>query len=346
MRALVTGGSGFFGRLLVPALVERGFECVIIDRQEGAAPDARVEQVRADVAEPGVLETSLGRGRPDVVFHLASQIDFAVKSQRSLYENNVATTRAVVAFARAHGVPKVVFTSSNSVYLGNRERRPVVEQDPPIPIDEYGRSKVESERLLAAAASDFDAISIRCPNIMDAGRLGMLSILFDFIREGRKVWVLGDGGIRHQCIYAGDLLDACFKAIEFRGSEVFNIGSDNVPTIRQMYQYVIDRAGSGARVASLPASVAIPAMKLAHRLGISPLGPYQFRMLTQDFVFDTTKIKAALDWSPTLDNGQMLYKAYDYYLAHRQEILQSTELSGNRQTVRKLGVLRLLKMIS
>jgi nucleoside-diphosphate-sugar epimerase len=319
---------------------------VSIDRNEHASPDPRVEHVRADVAEPGVLETSLRRGRLDVVFHLASQIDFAVKSQRSLYENNVATTRVVVAFARAHQVPKVVFTSSNSVYLGNRERRAVVETDPPVPIDEYGRSKVESEKLLAAAASHFDAISIRCPNIMDAGRLGMLSILFDFIREGRKVWVLGDGAIRHQCIYAADLLDACFKAIEFRGSDVFNIGSDNVPTIRQMYQHVIDRAGSGARVARLPASLALPAMKLAHRLGMSPLGEYQFRMLTQDFVFDTAKIKAALGWAPTLDNGQMLYKAYEYYLAHRQEILQSTELSANRQAVKKLGVLRLLKLIS
>jgi nucleoside-diphosphate-sugar epimerase len=345
VRALVTGGSGFFGRLLVPALVERGFECVSVDRQEGT-PRPRAEMVRGDAADLGVLESSLARGRPDVVFHLASQIDFAVKSQRSLYENNVATTRAVVAFARTHRVPKVIFTSSNSVYLGNRERRPIVESDPPATVDEYGRSKVESERILAAASSDFDAISIRCPNIMDAGRLGMLSILFDFIREGRKVWVLGDGGIRHQCIFAGDLIDACLKAAGHRGSDVFNIGSDNVPTIRQMYQYVIDRAGTGARVARLPDSIALPAMRLAHRLRMSPLGPYQFRMLTQDFVFDTTKVKAALGWMPTLNNGQMLYKAYEYYLAHRLEILSGPELSGNRQTLKKLGVLRLLKMIS
>ena len=107
---------------------------------------------------------------------------------------------------------------------------------------------------------------------MDAGSLGMLSILFDFIREGRKCWVLGDGKIRHQCIYAQDLIDACLKAVEYKRSDVFNIGSDNVPSIREMYQHVIDRAGSGARVASLPSGFALPAMKLAHRLGLSPLG--------------------------------------------------------------------------
>jgi nucleoside-diphosphate-sugar epimerase len=346
VRALVTGGSGFFGRLLVPALVQRGHECVIVDLQEGTAANAKVEFIRADVAAPGVLEASLRRGRPDVVFHLASQIDFAVSSQRSLYENNVATTRAVADFARTHRVPTVIFTSSNSVYTGYRERRPVLEADPPATVDEYGRSKVESERLLAACSSDFNAISIRCPNIMDAGRLGLLSILFDFIREGRKVWVLGDGSIRHQCIYAVDLIEASIKAVSLGRSDVFNIGSNNVPTIRQMYQHVIDRARTGARVASLPASFALPAMKLAHRLGLSPLGQYQFRMLTQDFVFDTTKIKAALGWSPTLDNGQMLYKAYEYYVRHRQEILRSSDLSGNRQAVKKMGILRLLKLIS
>jgi nucleoside-diphosphate-sugar epimerase len=128
-----------------------------------------------------------------------------VSSQRSLYENNVAAARAVADFAWTHQVPTVFFTSSNSVYRGNRERRPVLETDPPGTVDEYGRSKVESKRRLTANSSDFNTISIRCPNIIDAGRLGLLFILFDFIREGRKVRVLGDVGIqapvldRHTC---------------------------------------------------------------------------------------------------------------------------------------------------
>lgn len=346
MRALVTGGNGYFGRLLIPALLERGFSCVSVDRREGMPLDPRVEFIRADAADPEALKAAVKRGRTDVIFHLASQIDFAVKNQRSLFHNNVESTRAVAYFAKTNGVAKVIFTSSNSVYLGNRLHRPITEADPPFPTDEYGASKVESEKILAASAGDFDVVSIRCPNIMDAGRLGMLSILFDFVSEGRKCWVLGDGKIRHQCIYGQDLIDACLKAVEYDRSDVFNIGSDNVPTIREMYQRVIDRAGSDARVASLPAWFALPAMKLTHRLGLSPLGEYQFRMLTSDFVFDTSKIKSQLGWSPTLDNSQMLCKAYEYYLTHRQEILKSDDLSANRQAIKKLGVIGLLKLIS
>lgn len=346
MRALITGGNGYFGRLLIPALLEHGFSCVSVDLCEGPPITPRLEFILGDATDLDTLQSAAKRGKPDVVFHLASQIDFAVKSQRSLFHNNVESTRAVARFARANRVPRVIFTSSNSVYLGNRLGRPITEADPPIPTDEYGASKVESEKILAACAADFDAVSIRCPNIMDAGRLGMLSILFDFIREGRKCWVLGGGEIRHQCIYAADLINACLKAVEHKRSDVFNIGSDNVPTIREMYQQVINRAGTGGRVASLPAWLALPAMKFAYKLGVSPLGPYQFRMLTMDFIFDTAKIKSDLNWTPTLDNAQMLCKAYEHYLTHRQQILASGNLSANQQAIKNLGVIGLLKLIS
>lgn len=346
MRALITGGSGYLGQLLIAGLVERGFECIAVDIRDGAPIGPGSTLLRGDAADTTVLERAAGDGKIDVVYHLASQIDFAVHSQTALYDNNVGTTRAVAEFAKRRKIPKVVFTSSNSVYLGNRLKRPVLENDAPEPVDEYGRSKVDSEKLLATYSSDFDSISIRCPNIMDSGRLGMLSVFFDFILEGRKCWVLGRGDVRHQCIYAQDLIDACVKAITLRRTDIFNIGSDNVPTIREMYQSVIDQAGTGARVASVPGAIAIPVLKAAHRLGLSPIGEYQFRMLTTDFTFDTAKIKHELQWAPTLNNSQMLLKAFEHYRAHRTEILANADLSANRSAITKLGLVGLVKVLS
>lgn len=346
MRALVTGGSGYLGRLLIEGLVDRGFECVAVDIREGAPISPGSTLFRGDATHTAVLEAAAGSDKVDVVFHLASQIDFAVGSQSALYDNNVGATRAVAEFAKARGVPKVVFTSSNSVYLGNRLKRPVLESDIPKPADEYGRSKVDSEKILAEYASEFDSVSIRCPNIMDAGRLGMLSVFFDFILEGRKCWVIGGGDVRYQCIYAQDLIDACVKAIALDHTDVFNIGSDDVPTIREMYQSVIDEAGTGARVASAPGSVAIPVLKIAHRLGLSPIGDYQFRMLTTDFVFDTAKIKRELQWAPTLNNSQMLLKAFEHYREHRADIVAESDLSANRSPITKLGLIGLVKALS
>ena len=231
MRALITGGSGYLGRLLIAGLVERGFDCIAVDIREGAPVGPGSTLVRGNAADAAMLlERAAGNGKIDVTFHLASQIDFAVDSQTALYDNNVGTTRAVAEFAKAWEVPRSCSTSSNSVYLGNRLKRPILENDAPEPTDRIrqvqGREREASRRLFLGLRFP----SIRCPNIMDAGRLGMLSVFFDFILEGRKCWVLGRGDVRHQCIYAQDLIDACVKAISLRRTDVFNIGSDDVPS--------------------------------------------------------------------------------------------------------------------
>jgi nucleoside-diphosphate-sugar epimerase len=191
----------------------------------------------------------------------------------------------------------------------------------------------------------FDAVIIRTPTIVDAGRLGLLAILFEFIDEGRRVWVVGGGKNRYQFIYAEDLADACVRAMSYAGRGIFNIGSDEVAPLRDVYQRVIDRAGTGARIASLPRLPTLAAMRLAHALGVSPLGPYQYRMIAEDFVFDTTKIKRELSWKPTLTNGEMLSRAFEYYRANRREIHDRTDASAHRRPAR-MGVIRLLKWVS
>jgi hypothetical protein len=86
-------------------------------------------------------------------------------------------------------------------------------------------------------------------------------------------------------------------------------------------------------------------MRLAHLLKISPLGPYHYRMIAEDFVFDTSRIRAAMGWRPTVTNGQMLTLGYKYYAENREEILARENVSAHSQAA-KMGVLRLLKWIS
>ena len=177
------------------------------------------------------------------------------------------------------------------------------------------------------------------------GGWAFFPILFEFIDEGRKVWVVGGGRNRYQFIYAQDLASACIAAAEFPGSEIFNIGSDDVTPFRDVYGHVISKAGTGARVASLPKGPTLLAMWIAHRLGLSPLGPYQYRMIAEDFVFDTSKIKKALQWRPTLSNAEMLWLAYKYFQDNRKSIAARRDVSAHRQAA-KMGVIRLLKWAS
>jgi UDP-glucose 4-epimerase len=86
-------------------------------------------------------------------------------------------------------------------------------------------------------------------------------------------------------------------------------------------------------------------MRLAYRLGLSPLGPYQYRMIAESFEFDTTKIARTLGWRPTLTNGEMLFEAFDYYRRHVDEIDRRMAMSAHQQRAR-MGVIRVLKQLS
>ncbi len=86
-------------------------------------------------------------------------------------------------------------------------------------------------------------------------------------------------------------------------------------------------------------------MKIAYFLKLSPLGPYQYKMIAEDFVFDTAKIKEKLNWNPTLTNEEMLFRSYQYYHDHLSEIKSRTNVSAHKQ-VAKMGIIRILKWIS
>jgi len=324
---LVTGSGGFFGGILADALRERGDAVVPFDLQDGR--DLRDEAAVARVFE---------ENRIDAVIHCAAMLAHAVKDRRALWESNVDGTRHLWKSAQNNDVDRFVFLSSNCVY-GKSYDQPVTEEEPPCPVEVYGRSKLAAEEMLDGAAI------LRVPTIVDEGRLGLLTILFDFIREGRKVWVVGRGDNRYQFVYAGDLVDACLRAADGVATGVFNVGSRDVPSLREAYEAVIEKAGTGARVASLPRFPTLALMRAAYRLGLSPLGPYQNRMITSSFVFDTGRIERALGWRPTLTNGEMLWRAYRYYDENFDEIHARRKASAHRQAA-KMGVIRLLKWMS
>jgi nucleoside-diphosphate-sugar epimerase len=288
-----------------------------------------------------------GEHKFEGVFHCAAMLAHDVKDETLLWTSNVDGTRLVAEAAIAAGVMKMVNISSNCLWAEGFGR-PVTEEDKPAPVELYGQSKLQAERELAKLVEkrpEFKVVTLRCPTIIDSGRLGLLAILFEFIEDGKKVWVVGDGSSRYQFIYAQDLATACLLCLQYESSNLFHIGSDDVPTMRGMYERVIRAAGSKARVASLPRRPTIAMMQLAHKLGVSPLGPYHYRMIAESFVFDTSRIRSALGWAPTLTNEEMMLRAFSYYSENRKAIHARTDVSAHSKAA-PMGVIRLLKWMS
>ncbi len=345
MRYLVTGGAGFFGSQLVQDLGRQGHEVVILDRVMDKDLAMRFAFAHVDLRDPLAVESVFATYGPfDGVFHVAAMLAHAIEDKRDLVNSNVAGTRNIVEAAVAHATPHLVFTSSNCV-VGKPRTQPVKEDDPVKPLELYGDTKLEGERVLAEFRDRINISMIRCPTIMGGGRLGLLSILYEFIYEGRRVWVLGDGSNHYQFIATADLISGLERAIQQPGFHLYNIGSDDVPSLRELYTKVIQVAGTRARVANLPKWPAVTAMRALHMLGLSPLGPYHYKMLAEDFIFDTSRIKTELGWKPTKNNTQMLIESYTWYVEHHDDVYDGGDRSAHRQPV-KLQALALVKRFS
>ena len=345
MKILITGGSGFFGGILKRRLLAEGHTVHNIDLVADPDQHLNLTSTQGDIRNQTLLGRLYEENAFAAVFHCAAQLAHDTIDSNMLWTSNVDGTRNIAEACRDHHVPQLINISTNCLWASNLGRE-VVEDEPPAPIELYGKSKLAAEQLLKAYESPtLNIVTIRCPTIIDSGRLGLLAILFEFIQDNRKVWVVGDGGNRYQFIYAQDLATACLLTLDYPHSDLFHIGSENVCSLGQVYQSVIDAAGTRARVAKLPKAPTIAAMKLAHKLGVSPLGPYHYRMIAEDFIFSTARIREKLGWRPTLTNQQMMIEAYNYYAMQRVEIHARKDVSAHSKAA-PMGIIRLLKWIS
>ncbi|HET7104024.1 MAG TPA: NAD(P)-dependent oxidoreductase [Terracidiphilus sp.] len=343
---LVTGGSGFFGGILKRRLLREGNSVVNIDLERDEDSHAGLTSIRGDIRDHELVQRAFAHHRFDAVYHVAAQLAHGIKlDEKLLWTSNVDATRLLAETAARARVRPFVFVSSNCLWAANLGHPVEEDLDWPAPVEIYGRSKLAGEQCLQEFRNELDAVILRCPTIMDAGRLGLLAILYEFMDDGKTVWVVGKGDNRYQFIYAEDLATACILAASHGRPGLFHVGSDHVKTMREVYESVIRASGGRSRVRSLPRGPTIAAMKTAHALRLSPLGPYHYKMIAEDFIFDTSRAKNLLRWNPTLTNEQMLLRSYEYYANHRAEIAARDHVSAHRKPA-SMGIIRLLKWIS
>ncbi len=340
-RLLVTGGSGYFGSVLVDQALARGDEVRILDLN---APEPRsgapVDVLLGDVRDPDLVARAC-EGM-DVVHHNVAQVPLA-RDRELFWTVNVVGTANVLVAARDAGVGKVVTTSSSAVY-GIPEHNPVDESSPRRPLEAYGRAKLEAEALCAeAVASGLDVTVIRPRTILGHGRLGIMVILFELVAEGAAVPVLDGGANRYQLVHAEDLADACLRAGDRPGGLAYNIGASEFGTMRDTLEALCRHAGTGARVRSVPSAPARLAMRGATAVGIAPFAPYHWLLYGESLWFDTSAAHRELGWVPVHSNADMVIESYEWWMAHRHD-LEGPGRSHHQSPVR-FGLLEVLKRL-
>lgn len=343
---LVTGGAGFFGSILKRRLLSEGNTVVSIDLQADEDCHPGLRSIQGDLRDESRMSRLFSESKFDVIYHVAAQLAHGLTIDKELlWTSNVDATKLLAELARKHSVRPFIFVSTNCLWASDLGHPIREDGDPPAPVEIYGQSKLAAENLLRGFEECLDVVILRCPTIIEEGRLGLLAILFEFIDDSKTIWVVGDGSNRYQFIYADDLASACILGSKYGHSGIFNVGSDDVQDLRSVYETVIRISGGKSKVRKLPKMPVIAAMALAHKLRISPLGPYHYKMIAENFLFDTRRIKEQLGWRPTLTNDEMLVRAYKYYQQNRKEIMGRENASAHRKPA-SMGVIRLLKWIS
>ena len=339
MKALITGGSGYFGSLLLRKLLAQGYQCSIFDINDADDRPPEVRFYQGDIRdEQAIVEASQG---VDVIHHNVAQVPLA--KNRHLFESvNIQGTKNLLEAAKRNSIRKVIYTSSSAVF-GVPKSNPVTEQSTPTPMEAYGQAKYEAEKLCHAYVEKGCDISIIRPRtIMGHGRLGIFQILFEWIYQGANVPVFDDGKNIYQFVHADDLAELCRLAGEKSGATIYNCGAKEFASMRAVLEHLCEHSQTGSKVRSVPMTPAVWGMKITSALGLSPLGAYHALMYGRSMYFDTSKAEKELAWTPKYSNNQMFVESYQWYVKHRQEVLTHQGSSHHRSSL-KQGVLRLVQ---
>jgi len=339
---LVTGGAGFLGEQIARALRARGERVRTLDIL--GAPDlpAGIEHVQADICDAARVREAMAG--VDVVHHNAAMVPLTKAGPR-FWQVNVEGTETALQAARATGVRFFIHVSTSAVF-GLPEHCPITDATPLRPIEEYGRAKLEGERRVErAAAAGLTTAIVRPRTMIGRGRLGIFQILHEWVREGRKVYVIGDGNSPFQMLHADDAVDFMLLLAEQRKPGVYNIGAARYGTLREDLGALIRHAGTNARVVGIPAGPTIAALRLADWLRVSPLGPWHYLTYHKPFFFDLSRPIGELGWQPRYGNQETLIESYDWFLAERETSTREASRSTHRKPVRQ-GIIWVLKHLS
>ena len=314
----ISGGAGFLGLHLARRLVAEGHQVRTLDvvPLDDAGLEHSVEELRGDIRDPdGVRALVAGA---DVVVHAAAALPIQA-SRESIRSVNVGGTENVLYAAHDAEVRRVVFISSTAVY-GVPEKHPIEESDPLVGVGAYGESKIDAEGLCRVAA--VETTIIRPKTFIGPERLGVFEILFDWIREGRRIYTLGKGYNHYQLLGVEDLVDAIVRAGHEpkAARETFNVGATEFGTVRSDLQALIDHAGSSSRLQPIPVKPAELALRGLELMRVSPLAEWHYKTAHKDSFVDVTKAQQLLGWQPRLSNRDALIETYDWYLGNRERV--------------------------
>ena len=341
MRLAITGGAGFLGFHLCNRLAEKFDKIFAIDIAaiNPAEYSDNTKYCNADVRDFESLDKILANA--DVVIHGAAALPLWKK--RDIFSTNVRGTKNTLESAMKNGIKRVVFISSTAVY-GIPEKHPVYENDLLAGVGPYGESKIEAEKICEEYRQKGLCIPVVRPKtFIGTGRLGVFQILYDWIKSGKKIPIIGSGKNLYQLLEVNDLADAIYLMLtlpEEKVNDTFNAGAKEFGTVLEDVSALCDSAKTGAHVFPVPSWLAKPLLELFWVMRLSPLYKWVYGTADKDSFVSIEKAERILGWRPMYSNAESLIGSYKYYLEHSSRIART---GTTHRAAWKQGILALFK---
>ncbi|HME78149.1 MAG TPA: GDP-mannose 4,6-dehydratase [Mycobacterium sp.] len=261
MRTLVTGAAGFIGSTLVDRLLEEGHQVTGVDNLSASPRVANLESAHrhndpgrftfaaVDIRHPELSGIVAGSS-PDVVFHLAAQVDVRRSVEDPLFDarNNVLGTINLLEASRQARVPRIIYATSGGARYGAPATLPATEDTPVDPLSPYAAAKIAGELYMRAYAGMYGLtpICLALANVYGPrqdphGEAGVVALFGSAMISGRPTTIYGDGSATRDYVYVDDVVTAFLCAADAPVTTgTFNIGTGVQTSVTELHQLIAE----------------------------------------------------------------------------------------------------------
>lgn len=286
--ALVTGGAGFIGSHIVDALVRRHIKVYVIDDLSTGSRknlNPNVQFYKMSVVDPAAAQL-VAKLKPDIVFHLAAQIDVrcSVEDPPADARVNIMGTLAIAHVSAKAGVKKFIFTSSGGAMYPDTLRPPYSEKTLDDPLSPYAIAKRSAEMYLSFEhrIHGMKTVVLRLANVygprqaLRGGYAGVISVFARQLIKKEKAVINGNGKQTRDYVYVSDIVQAHMLAMEKMVTGTFNIGTGIQTSVNTLFHHINKLTGARQKETYGPACKgevmrsALDARKARRELGWTP----------------------------------------------------------------------------
>lgn len=339
---LITGGAGFLGINMTRFLLARGHNVVSLDLLPFDYPERpQITEITGDIRDRAAVDKAM-QG-VDIVIHTAAALP--LYSKEDIFTTDIDGTRNVIDSAHQHGVSRFIHISSTAVY-GVPDHHPLAEDDELVGVGPYGIAKIEAENVcLEYREKGMCVPIIRPKSFIGLERLGVFALLYDWAKDGKNFPIPGKGDNLYQYLDVEDLCEAIYLTATVDpadANDTFNAGAKEFGTFRGDFQAVLDHAGFGKRIISIPVAPALWTLRILDRLNLSPLYPWVYETAIKDSYVSIERAEQKLGWKPQYSNKDALIRNYDWYVANLQNFEKQSGVT--HRVPWSQGVLKIAKV--